>query len=156
MQYIFIKNVYKSLNSYVQDDVYDKFVTPLDSDEYFDSIETVMYYMDEPLADPSCIALYFVDQLAAEQIKVVLSGEGADEFFGGYNIYHEPLSLKHYQKLPKALRKGLAAIAKKMPAMKGRNFIIRGSKYVFCGRQRKTFKDRIDPYYAGRNCIDDL
>ena len=55
---------------------------------------TVMYYMDEPLADPSCIALYFVDQLAAEQIKVVLSGEGADEFFGGYNIYHEPLSSK--------------------------------------------------------------
>ena len=102
----------------------------IDSDEYFDSIETVMYYMDEPLADPSCIALYFVDQLAAEQIKVVLSGEGADEFFGGYNIYHEPLSLKHYQKLPKALRKGLAAIAKKMPAMKGRNFIIRGSKTV--------------------------
>lgn len=61
----------------------------IDSDEYFDSIPTVMYYMDEPLADPSCIALYFVDQLAAEQIKVVLSGEGADEFFGGYNIYHD-------------------------------------------------------------------
>ena len=47
----------------------------------FKSIPTVMYYMDEPLADPSCIALYFVDKLAAEQIKVVLSGEGADEFF---------------------------------------------------------------------------
>ncbi|RGY81344.1 hypothetical protein DXA21_22070 [Parabacteroides distasonis] len=58
----------------------------IDSDEYFDSISSVMYYMDEPLADPSCIALYFVDQLAAEQIKVVLSGEGADEFFGGYKL----------------------------------------------------------------------
>lgn len=102
----------------------------IDSDEYFDSIETVMYYMDEPLADPSCIALYFVDQLAAEQIKVVLSGEGADEFFGGYNIYHEPLSLKNYQKIPKFIRKGLAAIAKKMPDIKGRDFIIRGSKSV--------------------------
>ncbi|MCR5703855.1 MAG: asparagine synthase (glutamine-hydrolyzing) [Eubacterium sp.] len=102
----------------------------IDSDEYFDSIETVMYYMDEPLADPSCIALYFVDQLAAEQIKVVLSGEGADEFFGGYNIYHEPLSLKKYQKLPKALRKGLAGVAKKMPNVKGKNFVIRGSKTV--------------------------
>ena len=89
-----------------------------------------MYYMDEPLADPSCIALYFVDQVAAEQIKVVLSGEGADEFFGGYNIYHEPLSLKGYQKLPKGLRKGLAAIAKKLPDIKGRDFIIRGSKDV--------------------------
>lgn len=102
----------------------------IDSDEYFDSIETVMYYMDEPLADPSCIALYFVDQLAAEQIKVVLSGEGADEFFGGYNIYHEPLSLKKYQKIPKAVRKGFAGIAKKMPDVKGRDFIIRGSKTV--------------------------
>ncbi len=102
----------------------------IDSDEYFDSIETVMYYMDEPLADPSCIALYFVDQLAAEQIKVVLSGEGADEFFGGYNIYHEPLSLKKYQKIPKSIRKGIAGIAKKMPDIKGRDFVIRGSKTV--------------------------
>lgn len=102
----------------------------IDSDAYFDSISTVMYYMDEPLADPSCIALYFVDQLAAEQIKVVLSGEGADEFFGGYNIYHEPLSLKRYQKIPKFIRKGFAKIAKNMPDIKGRNFIIRGSKTV--------------------------
>ena len=102
----------------------------IDSDEYFDSISTVMYYMDEPLADPSCIALYFVDQLAAEQIKVVLSGEGADEFFGGYNIYHEPLSLKGYQKIPKCIRKGLAKVAGVMPDIKGRDFIIRGSKTV--------------------------
>lgn len=102
----------------------------INSDEYFESIPTVMYYMDEPLADPSCIALYFVDQVAAEQIKVVLSGEGADEFFGGYNIYHEPISLKGYQRLPKFLRKALAAIAKKMPDIKGRDFIIRGSKSV--------------------------
>lgn len=102
----------------------------IDSDEYFDSIPTVMYYMDEPLADPSCIALYFVDKLAAEQIKVVLSGEGADEFFGGYNIYHEPLALKKYQRIPKSIRKFLAEIAKKMPDIKGRDFIIRGSKSV--------------------------
>ena len=102
----------------------------IDSDEYFDSIPTVMYYMDEPLADPSCIALYFVDQLAAEQIKVVLSGEGADEFFGGYNIYHEPLSLKGNQKIPRCIRKGLAKVASAMPDVKGRDFIIRGSKTV--------------------------
>ena len=89
-----------------------------------------MYYMDEPLADPSCIALYFVDQVAAEQIKVVLSGEGADEFFGGYNIYHEPISLKGYQHIPKFIRKGLAGIAKLLPDVKGRDFLIRGSKSV--------------------------
>lgn len=103
----------------------------IDSDEYFDSIETVMYYMDEPLADPSCIALYFVDEVASDQIKVVLSGEGADEFFGGYNIYHEPYSLKTYQKvLPKFIRKGIAGIAKAMPKVKGMNYLIRGSKTV--------------------------
>ena len=75
------------------------------SDEYFDSIPKVMYYMDEPLADPSCIALYFVDKLAAEQLKVVLSGEGADEFFGGYNIYHEPISLKAFNYIPRFIKK---------------------------------------------------
>lgn len=79
----------------------------ISADEYFDSIPKVMYYMDEPLADPSCIALYFVDKLAAKDIKVVLSGEGADEFFGGYNIYHEPLSLAGYQKLPLGTPQGL-------------------------------------------------
>ena len=106
------------------------FSKTITSDEYFDSIESVMYYMDEPLADPSCIALYFVDQVAAEQIKVVLSGEGADEFFGGYNIYHEPISLKGYQHIPKFIRKAFAGIAKLLPDVKGRDFLIRGSKTV--------------------------
>ena len=106
---------------------YSKNIT---GDEYFDVIPKVMYYMDEPLADPSCIALYFVDELASEQLKVVLSGEGADEFFGGYNIYHEPISLKGYQRIPKFIRKGLAAVVKKLPNFKGKNFIIRGSKSV--------------------------
>lgn len=102
----------------------------ISAQEYFDSIPKVMYYMDEPLADPSCIALYFVDELAAKDIKVVLSGEGADEFFGGYNIYHEPLSLAGYQKLPAGLRRALAHFVKKLPDFKGKNFIIRGSKSV--------------------------
>ncbi|MBQ2744736.1 MAG: asparagine synthase (glutamine-hydrolyzing) [Lachnospiraceae bacterium] len=100
------------------------------SDEYFDSIPKVMYYMDEPLADPSCIALYFVDKLAAEQLKVVLSGEGADEFFGGYNIYHEPISLKAFKYIPRFIKKPIGALMKKLPDFKGRDFLIRGSKTV--------------------------
>ena len=100
------------------------------SDEYFDSIPKVMYYMDEPLADPSCIALYFVDKLAAEQLKVVLSGEGADEFFGGYNIYHEPISLRMFKYIPKFIKKPIGALMKKLPDFKGRDFLIRGSKSV--------------------------
>ena len=102
----------------------------INSDEYFDSISKVMYYMDEPLADPSCIALYFVDQLASEHLKVVLSGEGADEFFGGYNIYHEPISLRPFKFIPRFIKKPMAAIAKRLPNFKGKNFIIRGSKTV--------------------------
>lgn len=102
----------------------------INSDEYFESIPKVMYYMDEPLADPSCIALYFVDKLASEHLKVVLSGEGADEFFGGYNIYHEPISLKPFKFIPKFIRKPMGAIASMLPNFKGRNFIIRGSKTV--------------------------
>ena len=102
----------------------------IDSDEYFDSISKVMYYMDEPLADPSCIALYFVDELASKHLKVVLSGEGADEFFGGYNIYHEPISLRPFKFIPKFIKKPMGAIAKRLPNFKGKNFIIRGSKAV--------------------------
>ncbi len=106
---------------------YSKNIT---SEEYFDSIEKVMYYMDEPLADPSCIALYFVDKLASEQLKVVLSGEGADEFFGGYNIYHEPVSLRMFRYVPKFIKRPVGSIMKKMPDFKGRDFLIRGSKNV--------------------------
>lgn len=102
----------------------------ISDEEYFASIPKVMYYMDEPLADPSCIALYFVDQLAAEQLKVVLSGEGADEFFGGYNIYHEPISLRGFKYIPKFIKKPIAALCRKLPDFKGRDFLIRGSKTV--------------------------
>ena len=62
----------------------------ISSEEFWGNIKKVQYHMDQPLADPSCIALYFVSKLASEHVKVVLSGEGADELFGGYTIYNEP------------------------------------------------------------------
>ena len=98
--------------------------------EYWDSLPRVQYHLDQPLADPSCIALYFVSKLAAEHVKVVLSGEGADELFGGYRIYHEPTSLAGYQKLPCFIRKALAALVSKLPDFKGKSFLIRGSKTI--------------------------
>lgn len=98
-------------------------------EEFWDNISHVQYIMDQPLADPSCIALYFVSKLASEFVTVVLSGEGADELFGGYNIYHEPISLCKYQKIPRFLRRALATVVASIPAnFKGKNFIIRGSK----------------------------
>ncbi len=97
--------------------------------EYWESLPQVQYYLDQPLADPSCVALYFVSKLAAEHVKVVLSGEGADELFGGYRIYHEPFSLRGYQRLPRWLRRAAAALVSAMPfEFKGKSFIIRGSK----------------------------
>ncbi len=98
------------------------------TEEYWDTLGKVQYHMDEPLADPSAIALYFVSQTAAKYVKVALSGEGADEFFGGYNIYREPHDLRPLTRLPRPIRKGLGAIAKCLPKMKGKNYLIRGSK----------------------------
>ena len=96
--------------------------------EFWDNFPIIQYHLDQPLADPACVALYFVSRLAAEKVKVVLSGEGADELFGGYRIYHEPYSLAGYQKLPRFLRKLLAGIVGVMPEFKGKSFVTRGSK----------------------------
>ena len=68
--------------------------------------------MDEPLADPAAVALYFVSELASKHVKVVLSGEGADELFGGYNIYKEPVDNAKYHTLPQGLRTFLAKLAR--------------------------------------------
>ena len=118
----------KALSEKIKIDNYSKLIS---TDEYWDIIPTVQYHMDEPLADPSAIALYFVSQTAAKHVKVSLSGEGADEFFGGYNIYREPFSLRPITRLPKGLRKALGACAAAIPfKIKGKNYLIRGSKDV--------------------------
>ena len=101
------------------------------SEEFWESIEKVQYHMVQPLADPSCIALYFVSKLASESVKVVLSGEGADELFGGYTVYNEPRVFKWYQRLlPYRLRMALYRFAKKLPDIKGRGFIMRGARPI--------------------------
>ncbi|WP_317855384.1 asparagine synthase (glutamine-hydrolyzing) [Chakrabartyella piscis] len=115
----------KALSEKIEIENHSKLIT---KDEYWDTLGKVQYHMDEPLADPSAIALYFVSQTAAKHVKVALSGEGADEFFGGYNIYREPHALLLLTRLPKFVRKSLGYVAKRMPNMKGKNYLIRGSK----------------------------
>ncbi|MCI8406775.1 MAG: asparagine synthase (glutamine-hydrolyzing) [Oscillospiraceae bacterium] len=101
------------------------------SEEYFQTAGDVQYFLDEPLGNPSANLLYFVSQRAAENLKVVLSGEGADEMFGGYNVYKEPLAVGKYQRcLPRFVRKGIASMARKLPDFHGKNFLIRGSQTV--------------------------
>ncbi|RAL26970.1 asparagine synthase (glutamine-hydrolyzing) [Thermoflavimicrobium daqui] len=104
---------------------YELEVTP---QMFIDELPQIIWHMDEPLADPAAIPLYFVSKLARDYVTVVLSGEGADEFFGGYGIYREPNALRPFNYMPKGLRKMLGSIASNLPNVKGKNYIIRGSK----------------------------
>lgn len=109
----------------------ENFNKTISEEEYWSTISKVQYHMDEPLADPSAIALYFVANLASKHVKVALSGEGADEFFGGYNIYKEPFDISFLTILPKPIRKFLAKCVSILPfSFKGKNLLIRASKDV--------------------------
>lgn len=101
----------------------------IDDEDFFGAIPKVMYYMDEPLSNPSAIQLYFLSQETSKHVKVALSGEGADEFFGGYNTYLEAETFEKYEKrVPLAIRKQLANMVKPLPHFHGRRFILRGSQ----------------------------
>ncbi len=104
-----------------------KIITP---DEYWSTFPKIQYHMDEPLADPAAIALYFVSNLASKYVKVVMSGEGADELFGGYRIYQEPLTLTAYDKLPFALRRVISKICEHLPQKHGINYLVRRGKTI--------------------------
>ena len=99
-------------------------------EEYWDCLSDAMYYMDEPVADPAAIALYFLSAEAAKKVKVVLSGEGSDELFGGYNIYCEPLQYTGFNKIPFFIRRFLGKFAEVIlpRSMRGRGFLIRHGK----------------------------
>ncbi|GAA4705956.1 asparagine synthase (glutamine-hydrolyzing) [Brevibacillus fulvus] len=103
----------------------------VNAQHYMKELPRLVWHQDEPVADPSAILLNFVAELASEHVTVVLSGEGADEFFGGYNIYREPHSLRMFAHMPGWLKSSLRSFAEKLPDhVKGKNFLIRGSKTV--------------------------
>lgn len=122
-----------------------KVITP---EEFWDTFPKIQYHMDEPLADPSAVALYFVCNTASKYLKVVLSGEGADEIFGGYNIYREPLECAWYDKIPFPIRRLIGNAAGLFPAHRGLNFLVRrgkkledrfiGNAYMFTEKERKA------------------
>ena len=93
--------------------------------EYMEVLDKIMYHMDEPASDPAVVALYFVAQLASEDVKVVLSGEGADEFFGGYNYYREEVDFAFYNKIPFFIRHGISKFFSLFPSVRGVNFLVR-------------------------------
>lgn len=116
----------KELAEEIGQDHYFKKIT---DDEFWNIVPTVQYYMDQPHADPSCVALYYVCNIASEHVKVVLSGEGADELFGGYRIYHEPYSLRYSKLLPRFIWKGIEGVLNAIPMnFPGKSYANRASK----------------------------
>ena len=119
------------------------------ADEFFDAVPEIQYYMDEPLPNPSEIPLYFLAKNARRYVKVVLSGEGADELFGGYPMY---LAGGHFDHYSHKVRKVLGTVAKHCPNFKGKNFLVRGAmepyqrfmraNYVFQSAERQKFLKR--------------
>ena len=112
----------------------------INSDDFFESIDKVQYYADEPTANLSAVPLYFLSKLASKDVKVVLSGEGADELFGGYTSYDEDIKLKKYRKLPFFIRKALKTIVSPLPSFHGKNFLTKGGS-------------KIEDYYVGNAFI---
>ena len=148
----------------------------ISKEEYFKNLSNIMYYMDEPLADPSAVALYFVTKIASQNVKVSLSGEGADEIFGGYNIYQESFVWPWYYKIPYPLRKIIGALASLFPSHRGLNFLVRrgkkledrfvGNAFIFDNKEikkiisfkpeTKGFQTLTQPYYKNVNDKDNV
>jgi len=96
--------------------------------EFVDALPEIVWYLDEPVADPALVPLFFIAREARKHVKVVLSGEGADELFGGYTIYREPLSLKAFERIPRPLRRSLGKASRPLPeGMRGKSLLHRGS-----------------------------
>ena len=134
----------KEFSKYIGKENISKVIT---ADEYWGEFPKIQYHMDEPLADPAAVALYFVCKLASESVKVVLSGEGADELFGGYNIYKEPDDVAIYNAVPMPIRREIGKLCSRLPHKRGVNFFIRrgktleerfiGNAYIFSESERK-------------------
>ncbi|NUS73631.1 MAG: asparagine synthase (glutamine-hydrolyzing) [Corynebacteriales bacterium] len=100
----------------------------INAEDMMNTLPRIIWHLDDPVADPALVPLYFVAKKAAEHVTVVLSGEGADELFGGYGIYREPLSLNSITGLPTPMQKGLRVLSKVIPeGVKGKSFIERGT-----------------------------
>ncbi|MDE6839508.1 MAG: asparagine synthase (glutamine-hydrolyzing) [Oscillospiraceae bacterium] len=149
----------------------------ISAQEFFDALPAVQYYADEPNANLSTVPLYFLSQLAAKDVKVVLSGEGADELFGGYITYHTTKPYRAYRKMPLALRRAVAKAVSGLPRFHGQGFLTKAAKGIdetFVGqafifdndeaqrvlkpayRSPLTWHDVTQPYFQAMEGADDL
>ncbi|MCW2521769.1 MAG: hypothetical protein JWO63_104, partial [Frankiales bacterium] len=150
-------------------------VTP---QEMMDALPLIIWYLDDPVADPALVPLYFIAREARKHVKVVLSGEGADELFGGYTIYREPISLRRLTAAPDPVRRLLGAFSNRLPeGLRGKDLLRRaaiGIEERYYGNARifrddelrqsgllKTYSadvsytDVTAPHYAATRHLDD-
>lgn len=100
----------------------------ISADEFVENLREIIFQLDEPVADPAAVPLYFVAREAYKHVDIALSGEGADELFGGYNIYREPIDLQLFERMPKMFKSSLKSLAKMIPeGVRGKSFIERGT-----------------------------
>ncbi len=131
----------KELSAILGIENYSRVIT---ADECFDAFSDIQYHMDEPQSNPSSVPLYFLAKLASEHVTVVLSGEGADEIFGGYEWYADTPSQEKYKKLPSFVRVAAAGVVKHLPYFRGHDFILKSSgraEDYFIG-QARVFSER--------------
>lgn len=150
----------------------------ISADEFFDILPEIQYHSDEPHANLSAVPLYYLAQLASKDVHVVLSGEGADEFFGGYETYKSSTSGDLYRKLvPSSLRKKIGDWAKSKPDKRGLNFLKRnalnledgyiGQAFIMDNDEANeilspayksdlTYQDVTRPYFEEVKDLDDL
>ena len=100
----------------------------VDADQFFEANRVIQWYLDEPMPNPAEVPLYFLAQNARKSVKVVLSGEGADELFGGYPLYCQAVHFMAYERrVPAPLRRAAGAAAARLPEFKGKHFLVRGA-----------------------------
>jgi asparagine synthase (glutamine-hydrolysing) len=103
-------------------------VRTVSADEMMDVLPLIVWYLDDPVADPALVPLWFIAREARKRVKAVLSGEGADELFGGYTVYNEPISLAPFEKLPGGVRNLLGRVSKRIPdGIRGKDLLRRGA-----------------------------
>ncbi len=135
----------------------------LTPNECFAALSDIQYHMDQPQSNPSSVPLWFLAKLAAQKVTVVLSGEGADELFAGYELYADTPTMERFKKTPRKFRRLLGGVAKGLPAIKGRNFLLKsaekpenwfiGQAVVFSEREAH---DILQPAYQGGPSPHDL
>jgi asparagine synthase (glutamine-hydrolysing) len=144
--------------------------------EMMDTLPLIVWYLDDPVADPALVPLYFIAREARKHVKVVLSGEGADELFGGYTIYREPISLRRLTAAPDPVKRVLGALSRQLPeGIRGKDLLRRASIGIeerYYGNARifrpeemanllKTYSPRVNytdvtaPYYSATKHLDD-